>query len=685
CVSRTQSKWREKYFPELTVPPGCTWFFVSKAGSISWERKKDSGILPDYRLVGGWNDAYKEKFKRAVIEQLKKDPGKKAYYFGSEWPSEIKNDPHYPDLVIAYAEAVKSLYPDAWVYEAGYCNMEQDGIAQADRFLTRVKGKWQPDFLATHTYVKDITQLYPNFKDFLAVAEKHGYGKSKLAFPEGMSFCPYEVPEWGRELVAWMGDWWRGGTLSYDLGWAERLSAACYMRCYLVFLTEFERVWCATSSAECALNFALDVRFTPRAFQKVPNTLGILLGNPRKFLGNYTFAPETKCLVWLDEEGRPLAAVWNEDKTVNRGMAESPWAKMSYTGAEYIDMMGVRHTPGVDGEFYVSPFPLFIRGKKGDEKAFVRAISESVLQVDKLPIRIGDDLVAQDTLRLTLSNDLSKPVSGVMSILEKQHRIRIPRQSKTELKIQLPKAVSNSKVEDIRLPIHVEMEKQKFDYEFKTSAFAVRKFNGDWSRIPAIPLTNYVAGKTGEKSRCSGDFEATFQVAWDSQKLYLRINVTDDCFTPGDTPGNRWSFDSAQVYFDTRCSARKTGKLRYDEDDYEYTLMPTVDGKHCEVFRARSPDMQLTLGTAAPRDNTIAGEIPAKFRRTPNGYIYEVEFPAAYLLPARLEKNYNLGFALMVVDRDKANGMKQALSLSTQPGAGCYNRPHLWPMMLLAE
>ena len=111
-------------------------------------------------------------------------------------------------------------------------------IVETDEFLTRYKGHKPPDFLMAHPYLKDIQQLYPNFKAFLDVAKKHGMDNINLAFPEGMHFYPHDIPEWNCDFMS-AQSWALRSPLSYDLGWIERLSAAYYARCWLVYLTEF--------------------------------------------------------------------------------------------------------------------------------------------------------------------------------------------------------------------------------------------------------------------------------------------------------------------------------------------------------------------------------------------------------------------------------------------------------------
>ncbi|MBR4665357.1 MAG: hypothetical protein IKO93_15940, partial [Lentisphaeria bacterium] len=668
--SRTGSEVMKKLFPELKdVPAGRTWFLVQDIATYSWAYK---GLLPDYRLVGGWNEEYRKKFQAEVAGQVRKYPKRFAYAFGSEWPHEIKDDPHYIDLYIAFREAVKSVYPDALVYEAGDCNMDiKGGTSYYDELLTRMEGRTVTDFASAHTYVKDIRDLYANFRAFVEMLRKHkGYENCRMVFPEGMHFYPYNIPVWDMEQVCWMGEGWRGAVLSYDLGWSEKISAAYFARCWLIFLTEFERVWCATSSASNTGNNYMDDDLTPRAFQKIPNTLGILLGNPKRYLGDFTFAPETRCLVWEDEKGRPLAAVWNEDLAVNAGSKDAPLARFDYRGAEYLDLMGVKRKPSVDGEFPVSPFPLFIRGKAGDCENFVKAISKAVLNdPDKLPCRIGFELKSAEALKLSLINPLARELTGKLNIFGRKYDLAIPKLGEQTLEIKLAAPIRNGQLEKLTVPYECVIDGRTVKQNLELNCFAVPKFGGDWKKIPAIPLTNKV-GKN--RNFTAQDFSAAYQLAWDAKKMYLRVTVKDDMFAPGSTAGYRWNYDVVQVYFDTRCSAMKKGGKTHDDDDYDYGLMPTADGKNCEVWRALSPDIQLTLGVGAPKNNTLAPEIPAKFTRTDNGYVYEAEFPADYLLPLKLTAGYNFAFGIYAADKDKGKGTDKGLSNTTEPGSGCY-------------
>ena len=682
CVSYSNSKQVAANFPDLKVPPGRFFFYTRDPDR--WFRR--AGVFPDYRLVGGWSEDYRSKFKDAVKKELSKVAEKRVYYIGSEWAAEIKNDPHYPDLVAAYFEAVRELYPNAMTAEAGGMNMfPHDGVRQVDQFLERYlkKGYRKPDFLMGHPYTgkSGMPTVFENFKELLKVAEKHGMGDCQLAFPEGMHFYAHDIPEWGCSFMS--AEQWRlRGPFSYDLGWIERLSAAYYARFWLVHLTEFHRMWCVTSAMHNTNNFALDFFYTPRAGQKIPNTLSVLFPHPKRYLGDCSFAPETKCLVWEDHEGRPIAAVGNENEETDSGRKAAPDAEFSYRGAEYIDLMGVVRKPARDGVFPVSPFPLFIRGRKGDCDAFVKAIRQSVLHGGTaIPFHIADKITGDGALELTLTNNLAGTISGKLTIGDQMKAIDLAPHQTVKLKFKLPAELSDSRVIPLDFPMVWDNGRETIKRNFTSYAFLVRPFKGSWNQIPVIPLTN----RDIRKGAADDGFAASLQMAWTKEKLLLRISVKDDHLCAGSGNRNRWNYDVVQVFFDTLCSARRTGRKLFDDDDYDFSLMPTEDGKRCEVFRALSPFMQYTLGTAKAKDNTIATEIQASFTRTADGYVYLAEFPAPYIRPIELEPGWNMGFCVYVADRDKGPNIDRSVSLSTEPGVGGWNRPQTWPVAVLSE
>lgn len=683
-VSRAPSVKIARYFPDLKVPAGRIFFYVKNMEAFFNDFKKNVATLPDYRLTGGWNGDYRKKFKEAVKKEISKGAEAKVYSIGCEWPAEIKNDPHYPDLVNAYFEAVREVFPNAKLAEGGGMNMHpHDGVRQVDVFLERFTGRGfgKPDYLMGHPYIgsSGITQVFNNFKALLKVADKHGMSDCKLAFAEGMHFYPYDIPEWDCRFIS-AQQWRLRGTFSYDLGWIERLTAAYYTRFYLVHMTEFNRVECVTSAILNTNNFILDVDMVPRASQKITNTLGNLFPHPKRYIGDFSFAPETKCLIWEDHEGRPIAAVWHENEMIDRGQAPSPLAQTAYRGAEYIDMMGVKRKPEVDGTFPVSPFPLFIRGRKGDCDAFVHAMRNAYIAgSDTMPFGMSEKISSDGSLELTLKNDLAGVIKGTLSVGGRSLDISIEPDKNCTVKVPLPEALSYDAVKTVKVPLIWNDGRQTIRKDYSFSAFLVRPFTGKWESIPAIRMTNRI------KKRANDDLDASFQLAWCKDSLNLRITVKDNKLSAGSGNRNRYDFDAAQVYIDTLCTGRRSGKKGYDDDDYDYTLMPSSDGRRLEIFRHVSPFMQYTLGTAAPKDNTVVSEFGGTFTRTADGYIYQVAFPAPYVRPVELTPGWNIGFGLMVADRDDGNKPEQHLSLSTVMGKGCYNAPHTWPVAVFAD
>ena len=102
------------------------------------------------------------------------------------------------------------------------------------------------------------------------------------------------------------------------------------------------------------------------------------------------------------------------------------------------------------------------------------------------------------------------------------------------------------------------------------------------------------------------------------------------------------------------------------------------------MFRYRSVEQQLGLATQAPPDNTVAPDIPSSFSNKDGVLTYRVFFPAKYLLPVKLQKGLVFGFGLYAADAVQKGKVDGALTLASD-GEGCYNRPHLWPAVILSE
>lgn len=66
----------------------------------------------------------------------------------------------------------------------------------------------------------------------------------------------------------------------------------------------------------------MDIDFTQRAFDKIPNTLGRLLGDA-SFLQDIRFAPFCRAYLFKDDKtGAPIAAIWGHKESVDRWKGE---------------------------------------------------------------------------------------------------------------------------------------------------------------------------------------------------------------------------------------------------------------------------------------------------------------------------------------------------------------------------
>ena len=424
----------------------------------------------------------------------------------------------------------------------------------------------------------------------------------------------------------------------------------------------------------------MDMSLTPRASQKISNTLGVLLPHPKRFIGDFTFAPETRCFIWEDHEGRPIASVWNEEKAINAGRKEAPLAQTSYRGAEYIDLMGATRKPEIDGQF---PSPS--RSSFVEKLATVMHSSlHCAHQLSAAPKPCRSDflkIAADGTLELTLANDLAREIQGTLTAGKHTEKLTLPPGTTRTINVELPEKLVDNAIKKVTVPLTWKDAQGEIRRDYSFHAFLIRPFDGDWNKLSKIKIDNQVRPSKNPDNV----FSAEFQTAWTKDTFLLRVIVEDDVFTAGEGHFNRYDFDAVQVYIDATCSARRNNKKSYDDDDYDYTLMPTKDGKHCEIWRAISPFMQYSLGTAAPKDNTIATEIPATFTRTSDGYVYEVQFPAPYVRPVTMTAGWNFGFGLLVTDRDNLPRSETCLSLSTEPRSGCHNKPHTWPIAVFAD
>ncbi len=698
----------------------------SSPGSYRMPPDDPDILIKDYNTGAGGEITVEwlEKFKEKTAEVAKKHPWIPMWAAGGEvfakfpvawWSKDGTPETaskNFAKVLKAFYQGVKEGNPAAKVFQDDPCNMSPDGgIAETDHLLAEVNklGGVKFDMIGIHTYRNrpESPDLDADTQTLFKVLEKNGYGNTPVFWPEGMHYGPYTIPQWGIESARWLppGAWYYGA-LSYDMGWTEKISAAWRARSWLVALKYQDRVKSFLSGAHIN-NFEMDMNMTPYATQKISNTLGHLLGDAY-FRKDVRFAPYIRAYIFEDAQKRPVAAVWCHHPKLDAGIMPAPMAWTNFNGSleQIFDLMECERSfkPDVKGnvKFPVSSFPLFFRGKPGTLDVFVKAFETVSLSSgdDISPLAFSSKPSAPETAVIAAKNYLSRTFDGTLELAGQKIPLHVPGSGVSDIFIKLPVPLTQDGITQEKLNAAIKSESCVFASDLSFSGFVCKKAKtpitidgnpDDWKEIPAVKFENrYIADKK-LKNISDKDFSGWLKTAWDEKGIYICVKITDDKFVHEafTKQAERWCNDCLQIYFDSLCNARSKQQTGYDEDDYDYAVYPNPDGRSSLVFRNRTPDPQLGLATQAPKDSTAAADIPSAFRQTEDGYVYEVFFPAKYLLPARLEKGSAIGFGIYAADCDDAslkypNRVKSALTVSPV-GSSCYNSPHQWPAMLLWE
>ena len=679
-----------------------TGFCILDSNQNEYRLKADDPriLVRDFRLDGNGKitPEYLAKFQRAAAAVAKKNRHIKRWCFGGEFIAHFPDDwwgkgltprdrAHMHALLLkAFVAGVKEGNPEAEVFQDDPCNMRPEGgIAETDLLLDEC-GKLgvKFDLIAIHPYRSspEAPDLDSDTQTLFKMLKKHGYDKKPVIWPEGMHWGPFTIPQWNVDSSTWSGvpRTWPNSLLSYDMGWTEKKSAAWYMRAYLVALK-----YGIGATAGCAYNnFSMDLLLTPYATQLTANTLGNLLGDSY-FKADIRFAPFIRAYIFEDAQKRPVAAVWCHLDKVDDGLTDAPVAEADF-GSSLEGIFDMTNSPRAFApgkmRFAVTGFPLFFRGRPGTLRQMIHAFNqaqmisgEGISPVEAVVRPAGPALAKVD-----LKNFVSAPFKGTLN----GKPVEIPGAGSGSVMLPLPEKLSDSRLAAEKFDLALKSDAgTSFTYRQTFDSFLVRHVPDnadfqtvDWEKIPAIPFTRTL-GKPGT----SGDF----RLGWNIAGFFLQVRVKDPKFVHVEYPqtATRWKNDCMQFYIDTMADAR--GKRKgYDENDYDYAVFPNAKGDSAVVFRYRSVEQQLGLGTQAPKDNTVAKDIPCSFTNLSGVLTYRVFIPSKYLLPLRMEKGIPFGFGLYAADAVAEGKVAGGLTLA-EDGNGCFNRPHLWPLALLAE
>ena len=649
----------------------------------SWELQSD-GFFWNQIKPGGYSDSFFQKVEEACFQLAKQHPEVRYWNTASEPDgTEMLRKglyEEYAKFMLACYRGVKRANSGNLYRGAGACNMGEQGQQTVIQLLSAAQ-KLDPavrfDVIDIHPYrpFPEMPDVEKDFQIFLKRLEQIGYGDIKINLGEGAYFYPLIVSQW-LDISPWAsttGSKDRYGRLllpSYDLGWGERVGAAMIMR-YWLFAYKYKKhllsaaTWCP---------MLLDHEH-PFAWMAMSSALNDILGNA-EFRKDIRFFPGAKSYLFEDEKGRAVAAVWYFEEEMDRGMKNASrmeFSSRAFQKIEFLDMMGNPVTTEKKGDVCILPlsnFPFFIRTEKGSLDALAEALAySSVHLMDRLPVQFSFHLVSPDTVRATAENLLSREQKLRISVGNSPEKdIVLPIHAKMDFPVKPAKNVSDSGITELSIPISMRIGKTHFLKQFKSEVLGVRyvRDSFQWEEIPEIPFMYRRSSKPentpepglyrydGEK-----DFSAKLQIAWNEKALFLRIAVRDDhliCDPHVQTrPDRAYASDGVQVFFDCFGDGKNKAALGiggFDENDCSYEFLP-VNQKQALVYRRHAPDTQLTGGVLdCLMPHSLEKNVTCTFSWKNGVRLYEIIFPARYLMPMSLKAGATPGIGIVIFDRD---------------------------------
>jgi len=529
--------------------------------------------------------------------------------------------------------------------------------------------------------------------------KRYGFGKEcHILSTEGFGNTDFSIPQWSA-----VGNPWHTfcGKPTYDFGKSEYLQAVTAARHYLGVMRFWPRM---ESSNIWVPRMFLDTNYTPLLICKAVNTLGNLLPWT-EFHSDIKPFPGIRGYAFKLQDGSGIAALWNMNHDMESGLKANTVLRVKFEQpVEFIDFMGNRRsakmTPDGISEIPVTPAPLFVKAKNVAQLA--RNLSHAFSDDTRSALQVSIQPQPDGKIAVLMKNLTGHKQSGRIAIDGSEYAFNLNGSSEQVLKLPMKKENSAGKMYHFNTGFKlIYSAGHALPLEWNMDYFFIPHTSGmpDWNKIPAIPIRNRLRAKDIKADAGHpGDFEAQYKMAWDSDNLYLRVDVTDDQFLRFPEYWKRpfiekypYIFDGAlEVYFDCGANGRTNFSKNFDSDDYRYdfSVGPSNGSGPGLVYRLREVTEQLADGINMASKAEAAKKIKCDFLLTKNGYRYTIVFPQRYIEPIVLRKGFLAGCALFLHDRDRdknGNVVYSGLSTSCEPGSHCDGRPDLWPLMILAE
>ena len=288
----------------------------------------------------------------------------------------------FAKFLIATNQGIKAGNPNAKVLiEGGPWKLDAESTGWVERYIQdtkRINPNVNFDGASAHHYrnFPENPDLDADVAYFLAMLDRNGCSSWPFQINEGGNYLPFNIPELSMSpYVVQSGNSWYMGPVSYHSGRSERISAAFSARNWLVALKYQNRVTCMEDFMTPSR--LTDADFTSRFYEKIPNTLGRLLGNA-SFVQDIPFAPNCRGYLFRDDTTScPIAVVWGYKTAVDQWQEEPPKYTFDFgsLNVTFIDLMenAVTFPKDCSGRFVIpiTSFPLFIRSTPGTDSQLV--------------------------------------------------------------------------------------------------------------------------------------------------------------------------------------------------------------------------------------------------------------------------------------------------------------------------
>lgn len=574
--------------------------------------------------------------------------------------------------------------------------------------------EWDFADIHIYRYSPESPDLDRDTREYLEMLDRVGLDDVPVYYNEGMFYTPYVIPAWDLNVNYDGASPYYLRSPSYDMGWGEIQAAAFDARTWLICLKYADRVKVAESFNNIKYTF-MDYELTPFAVQKVINTLARLLGNA-DFKHDIRFAPYVRAYVFEDEDERPVVALWSHMPEVDRGIKSAPKALVPFDSLQ-LQLFNMMEAPldrqvDANGNWVLpaSPFPIFIRGQRGDLEAIYEALNRGRLQNSTVsPVMIDVQSSTKDTVLIRVSNLLTRPFSGMIRIGDEEARdIALKPTETIAFRYPLTEPIRADEVIRVSVPVSIrghQIDSQPVSNEVTYRVLLAKKISSvpmkidgnldDWGNLPSTSMSGTFTRNPPEvqnpiDKNAYNYFEAASKIAWDETALYLAIKVVDEEFISTIRKNNQdnasllvtsYDNDVVQLFFDTLGDARKSFEFKgFGPDDYQYHLFMNPDTEAAAVYRAMAPDPQLS---GLLKSDVLEPGIKSAFSRTDDGYIWEAAFPARYLKPLELREGSSFGLGIQVNNHDGNHWIYS--KVNNIENARCYKNPVLFPSILLVD